>query len=98
MKTTSAPATCIPPNSNPTAKSHTVSNAGGRPNWLRQDHPCPTPPSSDCAAKVLTLDEMCDWYIIWMLNRCGGNREATARVLGIGRTSLYRYLKMFERE
>jgi DNA-binding NtrC family response regulator len=31
-----------------------------------------------------------------MLNRCGGNREATAQFLGIGRTSLYRYLKKLD--
>jgi DNA-binding NtrC family response regulator len=52
------------------------------------------PPSDDSTgSQVMTLDEVRDGYILWMLNRCGGNRVATARLLGIGRTTLYRYLK-----
>jgi DNA-binding NtrC family response regulator len=43
--------------------------------------------------EVLTLDEMRDRYIQWVLNRCGGHRGMAARLLGIGRTSIYRYLK-----
>jgi transcriptional regulator of acetoin/glycerol metabolism len=42
------------------------------------------------------LDEMCDWYIQCTLQCFGGNREATARALGIGRTTLYRYLKKLQ--
>jgi hypothetical protein len=56
-------------------------------------------PSADwTAVKVLTLDEMCDRYIQWMLNRCGGNCTAAAEFLGIGRTSLYRHLKKLDGE
>ena len=47
---------------------------------------------------MLTLDEVCESYIRWMLNRCGGNRETTALFLGIGRTTLYRYLKKLDRK
>jgi DNA-binding NtrC family response regulator len=43
--------------------------------------------------EVLTLDELCHRHIRWVLNRCGGNRVAAAQLLGIGRTTLYRYLK-----
>jgi DNA-binding NtrC family response regulator len=85
------------PTPNLTAKSDTPSKTTARPHRFRQDHPRRTPPSPDwTAVKVLTLDEVCDSYIRWMLNRCGGNREATAQFLGIGRTSLYRYLKKLD--
>jgi transcriptional regulator of acetoin/glycerol metabolism len=43
--------------------------------------------------EVLTLDELCARHIRRVLNRCGGNCTATAQLLGIGRTTLYRYLK-----
>lgn len=86
-----------PANANLTAKSDTPLNAGGRSNQLRHAHPCRMSTSADwTAVKVLTLGEMCEKYIQWMLNRCGGNRVATAQLLGIGRTSLYRYLKKLD--
>ena len=92
-KTTALPAHPLP-NSNLTAKSDTPSTTAASPNRLRQDHPRRMSPTADWTAiKVLTLDEMCERYIRWMLNRCGGNREAAAQFLGIGRTTLYRHLK-----
>ena len=47
---------------------------------------------------VLTLVEARDRYIKYAIDRCGGNLRAAARTLGIGRTSLYRYLKKLRRE
>lgn len=51
-------------------------------------------------AKYFTLAEMCDNYVLCILDRCGGNRVAAAQVLGIGRTTIYRHLKRlgFDRE
>jgi DNA-binding NtrC family response regulator len=67
--------------------------------WLSQDRSRRMTHGADSTTvKFLTLDEVCDRYIRCTLNRCGGNREATARALGIGRTSLYRYLKKLDRE
>lgn len=45
-------------------------------------------------AKLPTLDDICDAYIQQVLNACGGNRQRTAQILGIGRTSLYRYQRL----
>ena len=87
------------PDSSLTARSDMPTNTSGRPNWLGEDHPRRMPSSAASSeANVLTLDEMCDWYIGCVLTHCGGNKETTARVLGIGRTSLYRYLKKLECE
>jgi len=41
----------------------------------------------------MTLDEVCNWYARCILNLCGGKRSVAAEVLGISRTTLYRYLK-----
>jgi DNA-binding NtrC family response regulator len=43
--------------------------------------------------KPLSLDEMGKLHIQRVLEMCQGNRLRTAQILGIGRTSLYRYLK-----
>lgn len=99
MNATVALPTRLPPNSDLTAKSDTPSNTRGNPDWHRQDHPFRMPSSADSSAvKFPTLDEVCEMYIRRMLDLCGGDRQATARVLGIGRTSLYRYLKTLDRE
>jgi len=99
MNTTTALPAHLPPNSNVTAKSGTASNTGHRPTRRSQDHPLWMPPNADwTSVNVLTLDEGCDRYIRWMLNRCGGNCDATAQVLGIGRMTLYCYLKKVDRE
>ena len=42
----------------------------------------------------LSLDQVRKIHILRMLEHCQGNRERAARALGIGRTSLYRYLKL----
>jgi hypothetical protein len=63
-----------------------------RADLFRQDHPPRMLPSTEWT-ELLTLDEMCDRYIQWMLDRCEGNRVAAAQFLRIGRTTLYRYLK-----
>src|SRR5271154_6248190 len=52
--------------------------------------------SSSSAATVwspLPLDEVRSVHIQRVLEMCNGNRVRTAQVLGIGRTSLYRFLK-----
>jgi DNA-binding NtrC family response regulator len=41
----------------------------------------------------LPLEEIRKEHIRRVLEMCGGNRVRTAQMLGIGRTSLYRYLK-----
>lgn len=81
-----------------TLPAHPVANssqtAKSRLNRLRQDHLLPMRGDANwTTVKVLTLDEICHRHIRWVLNRCGGNRYATAQLLGIGRTTLYRYLK-----
>jgi DNA-binding NtrC family response regulator len=43
--------------------------------------------------RPLSLDEICKVHIRRVLQMCLGNRLRAAQVLGIGRTSLYRYLK-----
>ncbi len=41
----------------------------------------------------LSLDEVRQVHIRRVLEMCQGNRVRAAQILGIGRTSLYRYLK-----
>jgi transcriptional regulator with PAS, ATPase and Fis domain len=48
--------------------------------------------------KPLSLDEMCKLHIQRVLEMCQDNRLRTAQILGIGRTSLYRYLKRDSRD
>src|SRR2546426_133296 len=43
--------------------------------------------------RPLSLDEVCAQHIQRVLEMCQGNRLRAAQILGIGRTSLYRYLK-----
>ena len=43
--------------------------------------------------RPLSLDEVCTQHIQKVLDVCKGNRLRAAQILGIGRTSLYRYLK-----
>jgi transcriptional regulator of acetoin/glycerol metabolism len=43
--------------------------------------------------KPLSLDEVRKAHIQRVLEMCQGNRLKAAQILGIGRTSLYRYLK-----
>ena len=47
----------------------------------------------DTLAHLPKLDEICDIYILQVLDLCDGNRVRAAKILGIGRTSLYRYLR-----
>lgn len=85
------------PTSNLTAKSDTPSTTTASHIQFHQDHPRRMAPNVDSTeVKYFTLAEMRDRYILCILDHCGGNREATARVLGIGRTSLYRYLKKLD--
>jgi DNA-binding NtrC family response regulator len=46
----------------------------------------------------LPLSEMRRIHIYRVLETCNGNRVRAARVLGIGRTSLYRFLKTAEKQ
>jgi DNA-binding NtrC family response regulator len=53
-------------------------------------------PGADPAASAWrpsTLDDVRREHIERVLEMCGGNRLRAAQVLGIGRTSLYRFLK-----
>lgn len=47
----------------------------------------------DPRRQPLSLHEVCMEHIRRVLAFCNGNRSKAARVLGIGRTSLYRYLE-----
>jgi ActR/RegA family two-component response regulator len=47
----------------------------------------------DCQKRPLSLDDVRKVHIQPVLELCQGNRLRAARILGIGRTSLYRYLK-----
>jgi DNA-binding NtrC family response regulator len=48
--------------------------------------------------RPLSLDEVRDLHIQRVLGMCQGNRLRAAQILGIGRTSLYRYLKRDQAE
>ena len=50
-------------------------------------------PPLGTALESLSLDEVCNAHIRRVLALCRGNRLRAAQILGIGRTSLYRYLK-----
>lgn len=50
-------------------------------------------PAADEVWQPLQLDEVRKIHIQRVLDMCNGNRVRTAQVLGIGRTSLYRFLK-----
>ena len=47
-------------------------------------------------ANLPSLDDLCDIYIQEVLGLCGGNRLRASKVLRIGRTSLYRYMREYE--
>jgi transcriptional regulator with PAS, ATPase and Fis domain len=48
---------------------------------------------ADAAWRPVPLEEVRNKHIQKVLEACGGNRVRAAQLLGIGRTSLYRYLK-----
>jgi DNA-binding NtrC family response regulator len=53
--------------------------------------------SIDCPdSDIRTLQEIKREYIQWVLNRVGRNKTEAAKLLGIDRTSLWRYLKQRE--
>jgi transcriptional regulator with PAS, ATPase and Fis domain len=62
---------------------------GDLPESLQRPLPQPLPESWQPAP----LDEVRQEHIRRVLETCGGNRVRAAQMLGIGRTSLYRYLK-----
>jgi|GraSoi2013_115cm_1033766.scaffolds.fasta_scaffold02428_5 transcriptional regulator of acetoin/glycerol metabolism len=81
-------------NGAPIRKSHPV--AGGRPTNLS------LPPGLDSKVdearnsnKILPLAEVEKQAILNALERFNGNKLVTARVLGIGKTTLYRKLKEY---
>jgi transcriptional regulator of acetoin/glycerol metabolism len=49
--------------------------------------------ASDSNWRPLSLDEVRKHHIQKVLQKCNGNHLRAAQILGIGRTSLYRYLK-----
>jgi DNA-binding NtrC family response regulator len=48
--------------------------------------------------RPLPLEEVRRQHIRRVLESCAGNRVRAAQMLGIGRTSLYRFLKRSERQ
>jgi DNA-binding NtrC family response regulator len=94
VNTTAAHPTEFRSTSNLTANPETPSDTIGHPNGQSPDRPNQRPPSAESiGVNFLKLDEMCDRYILFVFNRCGRKYGTTARALGIGRTSLYRYMK-----
>jgi DNA-binding NtrC family response regulator len=60
-----------------------------------QDRTSQVAPAKD---EVLPLDEMERRTILSTLRQAGGDKQATARLLGIGKTTLYRKLKQYQIE
>jgi len=50
------------------------------------------------AWRPLPLDEVRRQHIRRVLESCEGNRVRAAQMLGIGRTSLYRFLKRYDKK
>jgi DNA-binding NtrC family response regulator len=50
----------------------------------------------ECLQRNAPLEELERHYILFMLERCGGNRIKTATLLGVDRRTLYRKLKEYE--
>jgi transcriptional regulator of acetoin/glycerol metabolism len=46
-----------------------------------------------CYPPQLLLEEVSRIHILRVLELCGGNRPLAAKALGIGRTTMYRFLK-----
>jgi DNA-binding NtrC family response regulator len=51
------------------------------------------PPEMASGANFLTLPELRQKYVRYVLECCHGERRKAARILGIGKVTLYRYLK-----
>jgi len=47
--------------------------------------------------RQLSLDELCKLHILRVLEMSGGDRVQAAHILGIGRTTLFRYLKQIKK-
>lgn len=56
------------------------------------------PAASSAGAEPLSLEHVKHLHVERVLEMCGGNRVRAARILGIGRTSLYRFLKRRQQE
>jgi transcriptional regulator of acetoin/glycerol metabolism len=63
------------------------------PRKLREHRPSPARPSD--GSGELTLEELERRHILRVLEATGGNRAATARVLGLDRTTLWRKLERY---
>ena len=48
--------------------------------------------------EILPLDEVIEAHMVYALRRCKGNTAEAARLLGIGRSTLYRRAKKFSIE
>lgn len=56
----------------------------------------PAPQLPDLDALNMTLDDLERWAIVTTLERTGGHLTEAVRILGIGRTTLYRKLKKYK--
>ncbi|MFK8003023.1 MAG: helix-turn-helix domain-containing protein, partial [Polyangiales bacterium] len=54
------------------------------------------PQLPDLEALNMTLDDLERWAIVTTLKRTGGHLTEAVRILGIGRTTLYRKLKKYK--
>jgi len=59
---------------------------------------CPTTDRAPAKEEMLPLDELERRAILSTLNQTGGDKQAAARALGIGKTTLYRKLKQYQIE
>jgi two-component system response regulator HydG len=73
------------------ARTHPVS-----PEHLPEDLSDPAPPRDASAGPLMTLEEAERRHICFVLQACGGQQIDAARVLGIGRTTLWRKLKQYD--
>jgi DNA-binding NtrC family response regulator len=73
------------------ATSNTFIDADDLPAHLQR--PAPASSFGEESGRLLSLDEVRRRHIARVLEACNGNRVHAAQVLGIGRTSLYRFLK-----
>ncbi|HXJ17616.1 MAG TPA: sigma-54 dependent transcriptional regulator [Candidatus Polarisedimenticolia bacterium] len=70
-------------------------DVGDLPEQLRKPHRRAVPPGENW--QPLPLEEVRRVHIQRVLEACNGNRVRAAQMLGIGRTSLYRFLKRMDK-
>lgn len=70
-------------------------NVGDLPPQIRNSNPQVVPITAGTKAKIQTLSELEKQAIVSALNQLDGDKLMTAKMLGIGKTTLYRKLKEY---